>query len=521
MNYLIGTDIGTSGTKSIVMDTNGALLASSLAEYGVTTPRALWAEQWPEVWVEAVKSTIRDAVKKAGIPPESVGGICVSGLYGGSGVPLDDEMRPVRPCMIWMDRRADDVSRMVEARVGLDRLYRITRNGLDPYYGYTKILWIKEHEPENWARIRCFLPPNAYAIYRMTGEVAIDYSSAGNLGGIFDMERRCWSGELMEALGIPRAMMPDRVVDSSAVVGGLTPECAAELGLPAGTPVCAGGVDCTVATLGLGVTRPGQHVAVIGTSMTWGFVHGGGETGRELITMPYVKDAADLLFTFGGAATAGALTRWFRGAFAELEYREELQGGKNAYARLDEAAAEIPPGSEGLLVLPYFMGERAPIWDVNARGVVFGLDLHHTRAHLFRAFLEAVAFSLRHSMEAAPQGGVLDERLVLAGGVAKSPLWRQIIADVTGFQVVCPKNDVEANLGDVVLAGVGTGLLDYAGVETWNVFDEPVLPDAARRKVYERYYREYLELYRSLKPNMERMATVVKELNGGGDERGR
>ncbi len=360
MNYLIGTDIGTSGTKSIVMDTNGALLASSLAEYGVTTPRALWAEQWPEVWVEAVKSTIRDAVKKAGIPPESVGGICVSGLYGGSGVPLDDEMRPVRPCMIWMDRRADDVSRMVEARVGFDRLYRITRNGLDPYYGYTKILWIKEHEPENWARIRCFLPPNAYAIYRMTGEAAIDYSSAGNLGGIFDMERRCWSGELMEALGIPRAMMPDRVVDSSAVVGGLTPECAAELGLPAGTPVCAGGVDCTVATLGLGVTRPGQHVAVIGTSMTWGFVHGGGETGRELITMPYVKDAADLLFTFGGAATAGALTRWFRGAFAELEYREELQGGKNAYARLDEAAAEIPPGSEGLLVLPYFMGERAP-----------------------------------------------------------------------------------------------------------------------------------------------------------------
>ena len=130
-------------------------------------------------------------------------------------------------------------------RQGFDRLYRITRNGLDPYYGYTKILWIKEHEPENWARIRCFLPPNAYAIYRMTGEAAIDYSSAGNLGGIFDMERRCWSGELMEALGIPRAMMPDRVVDSSAVVGGLTPECAAELGLPAGTPVCAGGVDCT------------------------------------------------------------------------------------------------------------------------------------------------------------------------------------------------------------------------------------------------------------------------------------
>lgn len=521
MKYLIGTDIGTSGTKSIVMDTNGTLIASSLVEYGVMTLRSLWAEQWPEPWVDAVKRTIQRAVEKAGIAPQKIAGICVSGLYGGTGVPLDKYMRPVRPCIIWMDRRASDISRMVEQRIGFNRLYNITRNGIDPYYGYTKILWIKEHEPENWAKIRSFLPPNAYAIYRLTGEVAIDYSSAGNLGGIFDMERRTWSTELMDELGIPAFMMPQRIVDSSAVVGGLTAEAAAELGVPAGTPVCAGGVDCTVATLGLGVSKPGQHVAVIGTSMTWGFVHGGGETARELITMPYVKNATKLSFTFGGAATAGALTRWFRSTFAELEYQDELKGGKTAYACMDEAAAEVPVGSDGLLVLPYFMGERAPIWDVNARGVIFGLGLHHTKAHIFRAFLEAVAFSLRHSMEGAPRQNALNGELILAGGVAKSPLWRQIIADVTGFCVVCPKNDVEANLGDVILAAIGTNTVEDTAVEKWNVFDPPVQPDMARHQKYERHYREYLRLYDSLKPNMQAMASLMQEPELGGNEIGR
>lgn len=507
MKYLIGTDIGTSGTKSIVMSTEGELVGSALEEYGVMTPRALWAEQWPQPWVAASHATIRQAVEASGVAPADVAGICVSGLYGGSGVPLDADMRPVRPCMIWMDRRASDISAKVVAEIGSERLYTVAKNGYDPYYGYIKIGWIKEHEPENWKKTALFLSPNAYVIYTLTGEVAMDYSSAGNLGGVFDMEKRCWSEEMLGLLGIPLSKMPQRLVPSSEVVGGLTQEAAGRLGLLPGTPVCAGGVDCTVATLGLGVMEPGQQVATIGTSMTWGMVHTGDRLSPELITMPYVKDAKELLFTFGGAATAGALIRWFRNEFAGLELQNEKEGGESAYRVLDRQTEALSPGSDGLLVLPYFMGERAPIWNVDARGTIFGLSLAHTRAHVYRAFLESVAYSLLHSMENV--SGAVGTDLILAGGVVKSPLWRQIFADVTGCKIITPKIDAEANLGDVMLAGVGTGVLTYEQLKRWRVFDAPVLPNARNHGAYQAYYTQYKALYESLEGNMADMACLA------------
>lgn len=510
MKYLIGTDIGTSGTKSILMGEDGRLLASSIKEYQVCTPKALWAEQWPDVWVDAVKETIRKVVEKGGIGKEEVAGICISGLYGGSGIPLNEEMEPVYPCLIWMDRRAQEESRLVEERIGNKAMFEETWNGLDPYYGYTKILWIKNNEPDIWEKIHIFLPPNAYAIYCLTGEIAMDYSSAGNLGGIFDMRRRRWSEGMMEKLGIPMSMMPERLVSSEEIVGGLKEETARELGLLAGTPICAGGVDCTVATLGLGVLNPGQQVAVIGTSMTWGYVHKGDKRSENLITMPYVKNPSELLFTFGGAATAGALIRWFRDNFGAMELEMQKMGEKSAYAMLDEEAEDVPAGSEGLLVLPFFMGERAPVWNVDARGTVFGLTLKHTRAHVYRAFLESVAYSLLFSMENAGGNGELESALILAGGVAKSKLWKQIFADVTGCAVMTPENDVEANLGDVILAGVGCGLFSYDVAKQWQIMGEEIWPDEKCHKIYRRYYSQYKNLYRSLEFNMKEMAALTR-----------
>ena len=247
MNYLLGTDIGTSGTKTILMDTNGKLIAQDLQEYDVLTPAPLWAEQWPDVWYEATKDSIRNTVakaKEAGIDAEDIKGIAISGLYGGSGIPLDENMKPIRPCMIWMDRRADEETRWVLEHIGEEKLQEITFNGADPYYGYTKILWMKNHEPENWAKTKLFLPPNDYVIYKLTGEIAIDYSSAGNIGGIFDMNKREWSKELMDAMGIPVSMMPQRIVESTDIVGGMTKEAAEDLGLWEGFPVIASGIDC-------------------------------------------------------------------------------------------------------------------------------------------------------------------------------------------------------------------------------------------------------------------------------------
>lgn len=506
--YLMGSDIGTSGTKTIIMDTKGNLISSDLQEYDVLTPKALWAEQWPDVWVDALKKSMKNAREKANIDPKQIKGICISGLYGGSGIPVDENIKPVRPCLIWMDRRASEQEKWVKENIDPDTLYNITHNGTDPYYGFTKILWIKDNEPENWAKTKLFLPPNAYAIYKLTGEIAVDYSSAGNIAGIFDVNTRQWSYEMLDAMGIPRSMMPEKIVESSDVVGGLTAEVAKELGLAEGTPVCAGGVDCVVATLGLGIFEPGTYAAAIGTSMCAALVHDEPIPAKGLIEMPYVKDAKRLSYSFGGGATAGALIKWFRDNFADLEKQAEENGGENAYAVLDKEASLIPQGSEGLVVLPYFMGERSPVWDTNARGVIFGLSLAHTKAHVYRAFLEAIAYSLRHSMESTNTN--LGDHILVAGGVAKSKLWVQIIADVTGYSVVCPVNDVEANLGDVILAGVGTGLLTFDDVKDWQVLDKKVTPNPEAHIIYNEYYKLYHSIYENLKGDMKKMADLNK-----------
>lgn len=505
-SYLVGTDIGTSGTKTIIMSTDGELISSDLQEYDVLTPKALWAEQWPDVWVDAVKITIKNAIKKYKCNPEDIKAICISGLYGGSGVPVDEEINPVRPCIIWMDRRASEQEKWVIDNIGKERLYEITHNGTDPYYGYTKILWIKENEPENWSKIKLFLPPNAYAIYKLTGEIAVDYSSAGNIGGVFDIEKRTWSKEMLDAMGIKRSMMPERIVESTDIVGRITKEVAEEIGLVEGTPVCAGGVDCVVATFGLGIFEPGQYAAVIGTSMCAALVHDNPIVAHGLIEMPYVKDAKKLSYSFGGAATAGALIKWFRDNFAQEEKQIEKNGGENAYRALDKEAANISPGSDGIIVLPYFMGERSPVWDTNARGTIVGLSLSHTKAHIYRAFLEAVAYSLRHSMESTNTD--LGEYILVAGGVAKSKLWRQIIADVTGYPVICPLNDVEANLGDVILAGIGTGCITYDDVNKWQLFDEKVLPNQEAHEVYSEYYKLYRSIYNDLCKDMKNLNSI-------------
>lgn len=506
---LIGTDIGTSGTKTIIMDSSGNLLAASSKTYDVLTPHALWAEQHAQIWYDAVIHTIQDALSSIDYRPEEIKGICISGLYGGSGVPLDKKMQPVRPCLIWMDRRATDESKWICESIGADYIYEITHNGTDAYYGYTKILWIKNHEPENWNRISMFLPPNAYVIYRLTGEIAIDYSSAGNIGGVFDAVNRTWSKPMMENLGIPVSMMPQRIVDSSDIVGGLTPAIANELGLLPDTPVCAGGVDCVVAMLGLGVTQAGTFAATIGTSMSAALICPAKESNHSnaLIEMPYVKEPISLSYVFGGAATAGAIIKWFRDTFGELEFETEKNGGVSAYHQLDVAAARIAPGSDGLLVLPYFMGERSPIWDTEARGCILGLTLSHTKGHIYRAFLEAIAYSLFQLMESTNALNV--QQVMMAGGVVKSKVWRQIFADVLGKEIICPKNDVEANIGDVLLAGIGTGVMTYNDFSSWHIFDEPVKPNGTAHQKYAKYYALYRKLYLDVQESMHQLSALA------------
>ena len=514
MDHVIGVDIGTQSTKALLVRKDGTIVSQHATSYAPDTPRPNWAEQWPGVWFDAVVECIGGCVAKAtevnsGSPlgREHIKAVCISSLYGGSGIPVDAEMKPLHPCLIWMDRRAEAQVEWVRSHVDLDRLYAITGNGVDSYYGYTKILWLRDNRPDVWDKTRYFLPPNAFVAYTLTGEVAVDHSSAGNIGGVYDAERRTWSLEMLEALGIPARMMPSRLVACTESVGGLLPHWAAKLGLPAGTPIIAGGVDAAVATYAAGVSGPGQHVAMIGTSMCWGFLAPAADARHGLISMPYVTRAHDDLYVFGGASTAGASVAWYRDQFCQAEIAAGRASGRDPHAILEEAATGIAAGSEGVIFLPYLMGERSPVWDGQASGAFVGLNLFHTRAHLYRAVLEGVTFALRHNMEAGAGSAVsLDDRLIVVGGAAYSELWMQIIADVTGYPVVTIKENVEAALGAARLAALGVGLIDRASDDKWITLASRAKPDAGRKRRYDAVFEVYKELYPALRGSMHRLS---------------
>ena len=498
MPYVLGVDIGTQSTKALLIDAGSGRIAASHSQgYQPDTPRPLWAEQHASVWLDAVAACIAGCTERAAVPPGEVAALCVSSLYGGSGIPVDEAMEPLHPCLIWMDRRAEEEVASVRATIDQDRLFDITGNGVDSYYGYTKMLWLKRHRPEVWARTRHLLPPNAYVAHALTGELAVDHSSAGNIGGVYDMRARAWSGEMLDLLGIPQAMMPDRLVESSAPVGALRAGWAGRLGLQAGTPVIAGGVDAAVATLAAGATRQGQHVAMIGTSMCWGSIAKAADARHGLIAMPHVFNGLRDLYVFGGAITAGASVSWFQEQF----------GAALPLSTLDAEAAGVGAGSDGVVFLPYLMGERSPVWDGKASGAFVGLSLFHTRAHLYRAVLEGVTFALRHNIEAGRRNlQSLDDTLIAVGGAAHSDLWMQVAADITGYPVQTIKENVEAPLGAALLAGLGVGLVTpEQAAGGWVTLVPRAEPNPAAKETYDRLFGVYTDLYPALRDTMHRL----------------
>ncbi len=508
MPHVIGVDIGTQSTKALLTDETGRILAQATQSYQPDTPRPLWAEQWPAVWLDAVTDCIAHCMAEAGASsPTDVRAVCISSLYGGSGIPVDADLEPLHPCLIWLDRRAEAQVQAVRAGIDLDRLRAITANGVDSYYGFTKMLWLRDERPQMWARTRWLLPPNAWIIAKLTGVVAVDHSSAGNIGGIYDMAARAWSAPMLDALGIPAAMMPERLVASTEVVGHLLPAWVEATGLPAGTPIVAGGVDAAVATFAAGATRSGQHVAMIGTSMCWGTLTRQADASHGLISMPHVFRGDADTYTFGGAITAGAAEAWFREQFCGPELARERAGEGRAAALLDAAASHVPPGADGLVFLPYLAGERSPIWDGLASGSFVGLSLFHTRAHLYRAVLEGVAYALRHNIEAGRLSvPALDDTLIVVGGAAKSDLWMQIVADVTNSPVRTIAQDVEAALGAALLAALGVGLATPEQAEAgWVELRPRATPHPEAVQAYDRGFVVFKDLYPALKPSMHRL----------------
>ncbi|MCD6462639.1 MAG: hypothetical protein J7L52_02940 [Thermotogae bacterium] len=477
----MGVDIGTSSTKAVVVDETGKIIAEGLSSpYPVDMPYPAWAQQEAHVWVKGFEEAVKRCVKNLGDKKEAIRALCISGLYGGTGIPLDENMSPIHPALIWMDKRATEETEYLKKTIGWEEIFELTGNYIDPYYGFTKLLWLKRNHPDVWKATRIFLTPKDYIIYLLTGEKVIDHSSAGNIGGIYDVRRRRWSEKAMDILEIDRDKFPEKLVSSSEIVEEISDVWAARLELPRKTPVVAGGIDAAVATLAAGVTSEGEHAAMVGTSMCWGTIHENKSLNWRMINFPYVFKGAVYIYSFAGATTSGALIEWFK----TLTNIEDLE-------KITEAAEKVPAGSKNLVILPFFMGERAPLWNPDLRGCIHGLTLSHGVNELFRAILEAIAFSLCHSMKTAKDTSLeLKPALRIVGGLTKNRLWLRIVAAMSKKTVLVLPTSLDAPYGDAFLAALATKAVDENGIKNW-ISWESIEPDPSLAEEYEKVLEKY------------------------------
>jgi len=505
MNYTLGIDIGTSGTKTVLFDVQGTKIASSTVEYPLYQPKNGWAEQDPADWWNAVHTSVKTVMAESGVNPADVAGIGLSGQMHGL-VMLDEDNKVLRNSIIWCDGRTGDECVQIESIIGRARLIEITANPALTGFTASKIMWVKNHEPEIWEKCRHILLPKDYIRFMLAGEYATEVSDASGMQ-LLDVPGRCWSEEVLEKLGIPKTYL-GKVYESPDVTGYTTDAAADLCGLRAGIPVVGGAGDNAAAAVGLGVVRDGRAFTTIGTSGVV-FAHKSDisidPAGRVHTFCCAVPGAWHIM---GVTQAAGLSLRWYRDNFCGDEIAEAEKRGCDPYDVMTEEAAEIPVGADRLLYLPYLMGERTPHLDPNARGAFIGLSAVHTKPHMIRAVLEGVTYSLRDCVEIIDGMGALPSEMQVCGGGGKSAFWRQMLADAFDMPVIRAENDEGPALGVAILAMVGAGL--YPTVE--DACDaiirerDRTVPDEARAAEYKKYYNIYTNVYGGLKDTCAKLA---------------
>ncbi len=502
--YVIGCDVGSQGTNAALYAADGRLVASAYEGYDLAFPRPGWAEQDPTFWTKALVSTIGRLLQNVPEGPSAVKGLSFGSQLDGM-VVCDRAGRPLRPAMIWMDRRAEAQSASLAERMSPAEFYGHVGANLDSSHAVFKALWVRDEEPELFARAAHLMPPGSYVLRETTGVLAVDYSNASSLA-LLDPRTRAWSEPVLDAVRISPDVLPELAAGTQPV-GPVTAAFAEATGLPPDTVVAVGCGDEMAATLGAGVFAPGEVCDVVGTAEP---VCAASSEPREDPTMlvechPHADPDAWLLENPG--FVSGGNLRWWRDQFAPLERKAESEGLGDAYDLLAREAADVPPGAEDLVFLPCMQGAMAPEWNGAARGVFYGLTLAHTRAHMTRAVLEGSAFGLRDILEAMRNAGLEVCRLTIVGGGAKGPLWRQIKADVTSLPVRVPTSVETTATGAAILAAVGSGVHATVAdaVEAFVAYEpEEHEPDPAHREAYDEAYRRYRDVYYALKPVFEK-----------------
>ena len=493
---LLGIDLSTTGAKALLIDRRGNVVSTATTPLNLFTPHPLWSEQDPHEWWEATVNSIRQVLAAVKGSTDSVAAIGLTGQMHGL-VLLDDEGQVLRPAILWNDQRCGAECDEIRARVSRGKLIQITGN--DALTGFTapKILWVETHEPEIHRRIRHILLPKDYIRYKLTGTLAMDKAD-GSGTMLFDLRRRNWSPEILKALNISPDWLPP-TFEGHEITGAVTTEASELTGLRSGTPVVAGGGDQAAQATGVGVVRPGTMAVTLGTS---GVVFASTESpliepeGRLHAFCHAVEGRWHLM---GVMLSAAGSLQWYRDKFAPGQ----------SFSELVDDAAQVAAGSEGLIFLPYLSGERTPHPDPLARGAWIGLTGRHGLPHLTRSILEGVAFGFKDMfclMRDVGLGSI--DQIRVSGGGAKSSLWRQILADTLGAELVTVNTTEGAAYGAALLAGVGVGVwpnIDAACAETIAVADR-VSPNPAAREIYESMYEQYQKLYPALKSTFAALA---------------
>jgi sugar (pentulose or hexulose) kinase len=509
MAALLGIDLGTTGIRATLLGQAGQILARCSRGYGGPSRQidAARGEAEVSIFLTALKQIVADALEAAGIGSSAVQGIAVSAMAPDA-VAVDARARALMPCILWMDRRAVSEAEEVRRRIGEQRIFRLSGNPVDPYYGLIKTLWIKNNLPDIYGKAEKILSLKDCLVGRLTGRLVTDVSHAGLFGIAYDIRRNCWDSEILDELELDSAKLPDPLAGDE-IAGCLTSEGASRLGLNRGTPVAVGTIDSAAGYLACGCLEAGQSAMTLGSSSCWGIYT---ETdlwpmGMNVTKAPWNPNG---YLINASLAAGGMVLDWLRNLFFS-------DRGIVQHQALDERAARVPIGCGGLFTLPHFLGERAPLWDPHARGVLFGLHPGHGRAEMYRSAMEGIALSLYRNKLLLEEAGVtVDRRIRVTGGAARSLLFRRILADALDSVVEYIGEGRGSDYGAAWLAGKAVGA--FAGFQTLvggNRIVETVEPDAsAHRRYAEIYERIYSDLYPRIKDLYPRLADSAKPAGG-------
>lgn len=506
--YLLGVDVGTYSSKGVLVTLAGEIAASHVVPHDMAMPKPGHFEHDADaVWWHDFVEITKAILNKSGIDRKQILSIGVSAI-GSCVLPIDEDGNALRPGILYgIDTRAmeeiDTLTAVIEKK-DIPELKGLT---LTSQTSGPKVLWIRNHEPEIYKKTRWFLTSEAYIVYKLTRKPSIDVYTAGGYAPIFDSVSRTWLKEMEEHV-TEVERLPD-VYWSHEVVGEVTSEAARITGLAEGTPVIAGTTDAAAEAISAGMANVGDLMIMFGSTIF--FIQ-----KTDKLIKPKKFWASNFMsegtYSFmGGMSAAGSLTRWFLNEFGQPEAQTEAAGGPNAYAALADLAAQSSPGANGLIALPYFEGERTPIHDAKAVGMYFGLSLKHTRADMYRALLESVAYGIKHNIDEMKNEGVEAKRILSVGGGTKNLIWMQIVSDVAGIVSEIPKQNIGASYGDAFMAGLGVGVFDdYSDISKWVTMKHKIKPNDTGKAAYKANYGLYRDLYKTTKPLMHRLSDLKR-----------